>query len=94
MKPLSDGNGRMFVKIVTITGSCAVTAARRLLAVGVLSLFVFPAIVAVPASSGEPFNALDNGVAMDGFDVVAYFQQGAPAKGSESHQVQHKGKSW
>lgn len=80
--------------IVTITRTRAASAARRLLAVGVLSLFVFPAIGAAPASSSERVNALDNGVAMDGFDVVAYFKEGAPAKGSESHQVQHKGKTW
>ena len=42
----------------------------------------------------ELVNALDDGVTMDGFDVVAYFKQAAPAKGNASHQVQYKGKTW
>ena len=45
------------------------------------------------AVSDEFVNALPGGVAMDGFDVVAYFY-GAPAKGSTSHSVDYKGTSW
>jgi len=44
-------------------------------------------------SADEFVNALPDGVAMDGFDVVAYFD-GAPARGLASHSVEHKGKSW
>ncbi|MDE0242323.1 MAG: YHS domain protein [bacterium] len=43
--------------------------------------------------SGEIVNALSDGVAMDGFDVVAYFD-GAPAKGLASNTVDYKGTSW
>ena len=46
------------------------------------------------ASAEELVNALPDGVAMDGFDVVAYFEDGAPAKGSAAHVVRYKGKDW
>ena len=48
---------------------------------------------AVAAQADEFVNALPDGGAMDGFDVVAYFE-GAPAKGDASHSVDHKGKTW
>ena len=38
--------------------------------------------------AGELVNALPDGVAMDGFDVVAYHTTGAPAAGSASHPVE------
>jgi len=69
-------------------------AIRRLLAVSFLSLIAFPTLGTAAARSAELVNALDNGIAMDGFDVVAYFKQGAPVKGEKSYQVQHKGKTW
>lgn len=72
----------------------ATIAIRRLLVLGFLSLIAFPALGTTSANSAELVNALDNGVAMDGFDVVAYFEQGAPVRGEKSHQVQHKGKTW
>ncbi|MEM7359404.1 MAG: YHS domain-containing (seleno)protein [Pseudomonadota bacterium] len=45
------------------------------------------------ALAGEKVNAYDE-VAMDGFDVVAYFQKSAPTKGAMQFRVEHKGKSW
>jgi YHS domain-containing protein len=44
--------------------------------------------------AGELVNSLDDGVAMDGFDVVAYHTAGAPATGKASHSVEYKGKTW
>lgn len=46
------------------------------------------------ASADEVVNALPDRVAMDGFDVVAYFDNGAPRKGSSAHAVDYKGKTW
>ena len=46
------------------------------------------------AAAEELVNALEDDVAMDGFDVVAYFDAGAPAKGESSHAVSYKGKTW
>ena len=51
------------------------------------------AVCASADEAGEFVNALPDGVAMDGFDVVAYFG-GAPAKGDVSHSVDYKGKTW
>ncbi len=46
------------------------------------------------AHAGAVVNALPDGVAMDGFDVVAYFTAGAPKRGDKAHSVQYKGKTW
>ncbi len=43
--------------------------------------------------AGELLNTND-GVAMDGFDVVAYFKDNAPAKGTTAHTVDYKGSVW
>lgn len=45
------------------------------------------------ARADQFVNALPDSIAMDGFDVVAYFN-GAPAKGDSSHSVDHKGVTW
>ena len=45
------------------------------------------------AQVAEQFvNALPDGIAMDGFDVVAYFD-GGPAKGGAEHSVDYKGQT-
>jgi hypothetical protein len=41
-----------------------------------------------------PLNATPAGIAMDGFDVVAYQTQGAPALGLADHAVTHAGATW
>lgn len=67
---------------------------RRALMLGVLAAGVsLGSALAGAADADEFVNALPDGVAMDGFDVVAYFN-GAPAKGDESHSVEHKGATW
>ncbi len=53
-----------------------------------LAMFATSAVLA-----GEPLNAID-GIAMDGFDVVAYFRQGKPVKGRSAHPVEYKGQTW
>lgn len=83
------------------TGSGLVAKAgilsRRALLAGVLAVGLSPAIADEDETSGagsdEFVNALSDGVAMDGFDVVAYFD-GAPAKGLASYSVDYKGTSW
>ncbi len=51
--------------------------------------------VAVGATHANEFvNALPDGVAMDGFDVVAYHTLGEPTKGDAAHAVEYKGKTW
>ena len=70
-----------------------ITMSRRALLQGVLLAGITLGTGVVAAQADEFVNTLPNGVAMDGFDVVAYFD-GAPAKGDPSHSVDHKGKSW
>lgn len=75
-------------------GIRAVAGVRRVLAAVFLSLIILPAAGVSMAFSEELLNALDNGVAMDGFDVVAYQTVGAPKKGGAAHSVAYKGKTW
>ena len=87
------------------TGSGLVAKAgilsRRALLAGVLAAGLSPVVGqaiadedgASGAQSDEFVNALSDGVAMDGFDVVAYFD-GAPARGLTSYSVAYKGASW
>ena len=83
------------------TGSGSVAKAgilwRRALLAGVLAAGLSPVVDQAIADddgvSDELVNALPDGVAMDGFDVVAYFD-GAPAKGLASYSVDYKGTSW
>ena len=59
-----------------------------------LTCLLVPLVIG--ANSGfanEPLNAIE-GVAMDGFDVVAYFKEGKPRKGSDEYVVEYKGRSW
>ena len=44
-------------------------------------------------AADEPLNAID-GVAMDGFDVVAYFKPGKPTKGLDEYSLGYKGQTW
>jgi YHS domain-containing protein len=46
------------------------------------------------AETAAPLNQTEDGVAMDGFDVVAYFTDGAPAKGDAAHAVDYQGAQW
>ncbi len=50
----------------------------------------------IAAKSGlaeEPLNAIEN-LAMDGFDVVAYFKEGKPRKGAASNTVRYHDNNW
>ena len=72
----------------------AVATLRRVLTMGVLAAGVSLSFSQpVVAQADEFVNALPDGVAMDSFDVVAYFG-GAPAKGDVAHSVDYKGKMW
>lgn len=46
------------------------------------------------AQSAAPLNKTADGIAMDGFDVVAYFTDKAPAKGLPEHAVEYEGATW
>lgn len=76
----------------TILHSAALV--RRSVAAAAVALALVLTLHVGAARAGELVNALADGTAMDGFDVVAYHTAGAPAKGSASHSVDYKGKTW
>ncbi len=44
--------------------------------------------------SDHVVNSTSRGIAMDGFDPVAYFTEGKPVKGDKAHRVTYKGRAW
>jgi YHS domain-containing protein len=72
----------------------SVRIARRTFIKGAAALALTLFIGAATSHAAELVNAQADGVAMDGFDVVAYHTADAPAKGSVSHNVEYKGKTW
>lgn len=55
-----------------------------------------PAIAAltIPAQAAEPEIFNTDGVAINGYDPVAYFTQSAPVEGSADHTVDWNGATW
>ena len=64
------------------------------------SLLALAAALAMPgmslASAGKPVNTLGSpeGIAIGGYDPVAYFREGGPRKGSPDHAVMQGGATW
>ena len=44
--------------------------------------------------AGEVINSTSRGIAIDGFDTVAYFTKGAPAKGEQTYRHVYKDRVW
>lgn len=72
----------------------SVRLGRRTVVMGVAALALTLSIGFGSSYAAELVNAQADGVAMDGFDVVAYHTAGAPAKGNASHSLEYKGKTW
>jgi YHS domain-containing protein len=72
----------------------SVRIGRRTVVKGVAAVALTLFIGAGSSHAAELVNAQTDGAAMDGFDVVAYHTASAPAKGSTSHSVEYKGKTW
>jgi YHS domain-containing protein len=56
-------------------------------------LVLISALVAC-SSSVNPINVTSEGVAIKGYDPVAYFTEGRPVKGKEEFQYEWKGAKW
>jgi YHS domain-containing protein len=54
--------------------------------------FIATALLSANVSAGEFFEK--NGAALGGYDAVAYFKDGKPAKGSAEHTFEHKGSTF
>ncbi len=60
-----------------------------------LCVFIGGTLVAAVCALANPaVNATPEGVAVDGFDVVAYFTDKAPREGLAEHSVSYLGKDW
>lgn len=58
-----------------------------------LSLLMFTAIQIVIHAQQDEIYAKD-GIAINGYDAVAYFTNGKPVKGNETYSVEWKGAKW
>jgi YHS domain-containing protein len=63
------------------------------------TLFIAALILAIVvlvscSSSLHPVNVTKGGVAIKGYDTVAYFTEGKPVKGDERYSFQWKGAKW
>ncbi|MBB5518823.1 YHS domain-containing (seleno)protein [Amphiplicatus metriothermophilus] len=54
----------------------------------------FFAAGAAQAAKPEVYTGLFSNLALDGYDAVAYFVQGEPAKGSAAFSLEYKGARW
>jgi hypothetical protein len=52
------------------------------------------ALTAVPVHAGPPVNSSDAGVAIKGYDPVAYFTESRAVKGSRTHAYQWRESTW
>lgn len=61
-----------------------------------LAVVLLAIVLHAPAAAAvEPVNTTFFGhLAIEGFDPVAYFTDGAPAKGSKEHQLEWRGATW
>lgn len=65
------------------------------LIISTVLLFALALVPAAALSSEEPvYTARFSNLAAKGYDVVAYFEAGAPVEGSKAHEVRYRGVTW
>jgi len=67
---------------------------KRTVFISPLLLFLFVALACTAPSSYSQVNVDDNGVALKGYDPVAYFTMGKPVKGDEQFGYDWNGARW
>lgn len=68
---------------------------RALAAAGAIALLAgLPAVAHAVKSTGGEYNTLYAGLGAKGYDVVAYFNGGTPAQGSEGITAEYGGVTW
>ena len=65
-----------------------------ILCLGALFVVVTEMLVLATATASELINTDTQGLAINGYDPVAYFTQGKPLKGSEQFSFQWMGAEW
>ena len=68
--------------------------ATQVIAVLALLAALLFAVQDARAAQSEVFTGLVNGVAVGGYDPVAYFSKGKPVKGTQAISLQYKGATW
>lgn len=66
----------------------------RRTAMGLLVIAPTASVLGRAAFASEPETFQEDGVAIHGYDPVAYFTEGKPVMGSDSHTVNYKGATW
>lgn len=66
----------------------------RVLTLPLLGLALLAASPAAAAPPAPETNASKDGLAVGGYDPVAYFRDGRPARGSSAYQLRHQGAVW
>ena len=61
---------------------------------GLLAIPPVLALTGVSVSAAEPETFQTDGIAINGYDLVGYFTDGAPVKGSADHALMHNGATW
>jgi len=60
----------------------------------ILALICIAALLTSCTSAAAPVNVNSEGIAIKGYDTVAYFTEGKPVKGDEQFQFQWSGAKW
>lgn len=76
------------------TGKAVFELAMRMRVIAVLALSVVMAFSCVKSSAVEPVNVTKDGVAIKGYDPVAYFLEGRPVPGSQEFEYTWMGAKW
>ena len=73
----------------------SMTLQRFTAAIAAMVFAIITATASIAAPDASPINTLDGkGVAIKGYDPVAYFTEGAPRKGKPEFAAQHRGTAW
>ncbi len=67
---------------------------KLLLSFGLVFIFAFGTSQAFASKPINAINSDDNGVAIHGYDTVAYFTKGKPVKGKKKYSYKWKGAKW
>ncbi|MEW6271963.1 MAG: YHS domain-containing (seleno)protein [Thermodesulfobacteriota bacterium] len=60
----------------------------------VFAIFALWLLAATPATAVEPVNETWRGIAIEGYDPVAYFTEGRAVEGSSEHTFEWMGATW
>ncbi len=66
----------------------------RRTAIGLLAIAPTATVFGLPAFASEPETFQAEGLAIHGYDPVAYFRESKPVPGSENHTTTFKGATW